>query len=274
MPGDPGVGRGLQGHLVGGLRVHEQVEGQRRLGRDLEGLGGQCRRRGVLGAAEPCGAAVTGLHAQRERQTLRGCPSGGVVAAPAAARVNAVGQHDRERVRHVVDDDRRAGVSRVTRGRRAGQPTHVPALVQLEPQTVGAAGKRGVVVGRHLLDALRRQDSVAGVGAPVEQALGEHRHVRGGREDTGVTGDATERPRVLVVDLTPDHPTGRARLELGRGDPRLQRGVRVVAGVLHPQRFCDPLADELVEPLSGLPLEKDAEGDQVEVAVDIGRPGR
>ena len=214
------------------------------------------------------------LHVQCECQALSGCATGGVVAAPAAARVNAVGQHDRERARLVVDDDRGTGVSRVTRGRRARQAAHVPTLVQLEAQAMGVAGEGQVLVGGHLGDTVRRQDAVAGVGAAVEQALGEHRHVRRRGEDTGVTGDAAERPRVLVVDFSPDDPAGRAGLELGRGDPGLEQGIGVVAGVLHLQRIRDPLSDELVESLAGLPLEQDAESDQVEVAVDILGPRR
>ena len=74
------------------------------------------------------------------------------------------------------------------------------------------------------------------------------------------------------MDLPPNHPSRWARLELGGSNTRLKGGIRVVAGVLQFQRIGNPLADKLVERLAGLPLDENTQGDQVEIAVDVGRP--
>ena len=229
-------------------------------------------RRPVPGAGEPRGVALPRSHAHGQGEAARPLPTGRVVAAPRARGVHAVGQQDRERVRREVDDHRGAGVAGVPRGARPGQRVHVPALVELEPEPMAVAGEVLVEVGDEQGDALAAQDPLASVGAAVEQRLAQHRQVVGGREDPGVAGHAAEGPRVLVVHLAPDHAPVGCRLELRRGGA----GVvgRVVSGVHHAERGGDPVAHDLVEPLSGQALDEHPEGDEVEVAVEVGRAGR
>ena len=138
-------------------------------------------------------------------------------------------------------------------------------------------GEGGVEVGDHEPHALLREDASAAVGPAVEQGLAQHGKVVDGGEDPGVPGDAVEGPGVLVVHRAPHQPARRRRLVLGGGDLGAGRPPvrdRVVAGRGHPQRRGDPLAHDPVQALPGEPLDEDAEGDEVEVAVEVDGAGR
>ena len=76
------------------------------------------------------------------------------------------------------------------------------------------------------------------------------------------------------MDAAPDDAAAGRRLVLGRDDPVQLFGRRVVAGVGHAERRGDPLANDLVQWLPRGQLDQLAEGDHVEVAVDVRRAGR
>jgi len=101
-----------------------------------------------------------------------------------------------------IDDDVGAGEAGVPRRVRRRERALVEVLVQVEAQPVVLAAVVLVEVGEHRDHRVLGQDAGEAVAATVEHGLGEDRQVMNVGEHSGVTGDATERPGVLVVDLS------------------------------------------------------------------------
>ncbi len=234
---------------------------------------GQGDRAGVADPGEPGLAALERAYGDRPAEIARDRAPSRVVAAPVAGRVHPVGQQDHERVGHRVDHHRGAGVAGVPEGDGRGQGIHVPALVELESEAVGVAGELGVLVDQHRADRVGLEDALVAVAAAVEQGPGEDRQVAGGGEQPGVAGDAAERPGVLVVHLAADHRPIGPRLRLGGRDPVDQARGRVEHRVHHAQRAGDAVGDHPVQRSAGDLLHHQAQGDQAEVGVDVGRAG-
>jgi hypothetical protein len=126
--------------------------------------------------------------------------------------VYPVGQQHGDGAAYRVGDQRGAGEAGVAEGPAAGEPSHVPALVELDAEAVrGTRAEPAVAVDQHRRDRRRAQHIIAA----GEQRLGKPADVGGGAEQPGVARDTAEVVRLLVVHLAANHATAGPRHLLG-----------------------------------------------------------
>src|SRR2546423_2446828 len=117
---------------------------------------------------------------------------------------------------------------------RASEVADVVLAVELPAQT--APFQITNLVARHLGHRLWPQQSHPVESTVIEIELCKTPQVVGGAKDARMPGHPAERPRVLVVDLTPDHSPTDAILVLSRGDAWLQVSWRPVHSLIEVQR--------------------------------------
>ena len=152
--------------------------------------------------------------------------------------------------------------------------------VPAEAANVAHPGRRGR--RRHARHRRGGEDADIAERSAVQQHAAEPRQVRGGAEESGVSGDAVHASRRRIVD----DPAQKRRVDrrgtrplerrapLGRRDSRAQRFCRQERGVFHPERFEDVRLRKMVEALTADASNDLAEHEEVDVAVDEALAGR
>ena len=175
-------------------------------GSGVDGAEGRGRPRGCID--DRGGGQGGDLGAKRRRR------------AAVAVGMQPAGQDDDERLGLGIDPETGAGKAGMAEAGateeiaawRAVTGLHVPA----QPPALARGRRRGVDHGPH---GQRREDAAAvGPDSSVQERLGEDRQIVGGREQSGVAGDSSQRPGPRIMDDSAEHRACR-RLALGRRDP-------------------------------------------------------
>ena len=144
--------------------------------------------------------------------------------------MHAVGQQDHENLTVRIDPERRARKTGVTERPR----TEIVAASGTTVARIPAKSAMSSGATREERDGTVGDDAHAVVGATFEQHLRKHRQVGRRAEQTGVTGDAAERPGVFVVHF----PTQRVAARWGDFGRRGARDIvqrQAVMRVVHAE---------------------------------------